>query len=962
MTDEHAHDDVANLHVDQVGDSAARREQLRLLLNHLAILHADADQPIRARDGTPAPSMLYSWNVSLTALGAQLAAQCLLERLQTFESTQLAVYGYTGGPLLSACVLLGNGRYTGLQIREQRKTHYSCRRIEGPADSSRSVVVLDDSLSSGTSMRSAIQALEEDGFRVEGGLVLVNFPFRGGLEWAQALGYRMEAVFDAWTDLNLPEPHYVPGYQQLRAGPYASTSLDDGLHPALLARCVAQHYLGQQGVPPPPACLDQTYDGRGGVWVSFRDRQSDYRLARDGFWHFDPRDSDPCRDVVLATVKTLQTAGNAVSLSMLADLKIAVTFFGPLELIAPRQLDFARYGIVVRSQVWPAKIGGALPNTQVFTSEVEQYRHARVSNAKLGTYEPHDLFRHTVAKYVEPDTTWLHYGAPDGPDAQWTHDATVGVRLTERARQVLEAALAEAPAAGEPIPDAVIPSPISAVAVTLYHSGIVGCSVSWGGSLDACITYATCHALSDPRFVAQRQGLSAADLALTVSILHDREWLGAISPEQAAAKLRRGLDALLVRQEDRRGIFLPVAAVYFNWTKEQLARQLLHKTGIEKRPYTWTTFKTSTWLQSERGVSRIAFGFPERMAIEYDFARCQRDCELLAGYVLNHLGPDGLPEYLQYPLDGQHTRSGTAARVISGLVALAEAGRVFGRSDWLAAAVGGFTHCLKYLEMTSDRCVLALPGQASDHMACCLLLCGIVACDDPGLLHSGIHGLARKMTEMLQPDGRITATPNALGMQQDHDFLPGAVLVAIARYYNATVRQVSVGTLAAHLEWYRRRFRLAHPWGMVGWQSQAWAMMYNLTRDQDQASFVFELVDWALDWQLEKSGAFLTDLWPYGPSFHTAFVAEGVAEAWHLALSLDDGDRARKYRKAWEDAANFLTNLIIYPEDTFCMNDSRRSVGGVRGTLTTSDVRIDYVSHSILALVKGARSLQAYVN
>jgi predicted AAA+ superfamily ATPase len=45
-------------------------------------------------------------------------------------------------PLLSACVLLGGGRYTGLCIREKRKEYGSCRHIEGNVDRTRPVVVL----------------------------------------------------------------------------------------------------------------------------------------------------------------------------------------------------------------------------------------------------------------------------------------------------------------------------------------------------------------------------------------------------------------------------------------------------------------------------------------------------------------------------------------------------------------------------------------------------------------------------------------------------------------------------------------------------------------------------------------------------------------------------------------------------------------------------------------------------
>ena len=105
-----------------------------------------------------------------TTEGLRLAARNLLEALETFGTTQLASYGYTGLPLLSACILEGGGKYSGLSIREKRKAHLTNRRIDGNIDRSKSVVVIDDSLSSGTSLHKAITALEEEGSEVEGTL------------------------------------------------------------------------------------------------------------------------------------------------------------------------------------------------------------------------------------------------------------------------------------------------------------------------------------------------------------------------------------------------------------------------------------------------------------------------------------------------------------------------------------------------------------------------------------------------------------------------------------------------------------------------------------------------------------------------------------------------------------------------------------------------------------------------
>src|SRR5580692_1377019 len=234
------------------------REALRALLREQGILYASATQPIRHRDGAPAPWAFYSWNATLTSQGLRLAALCILERLQGFRATQLATVGYTGMPLLSACILLGEGRYTGLCIREQRKTSVSCRRVEGPLDRSAPVIIIDDSISSGTSLVKAIRAIEDEGAEVEGAIALVQFPHRGGLDWANAAGYRAEAIFDIWSDLGMgrtlarPPPRLV--------APAGTVMAPEGLPPASLARFAAATFLATGSAPQPPHSMDRAHE------------------------------------------------------------------------------------------------------------------------------------------------------------------------------------------------------------------------------------------------------------------------------------------------------------------------------------------------------------------------------------------------------------------------------------------------------------------------------------------------------------------------------------------------------------------------------------------------------------------------------------------------------------------------------------------------------------------------------
>jgi orotate phosphoribosyltransferase len=938
-------------------DASQDREELRRMLLSDGILRADAEQPISGRNGLRVPWMFYSWNCSLTRSGAALMGRCFLDRLRSYQSTQLASYGYTGVPLLMSCLLAGDGRYTGLVIREARKQYGSSRQIEGPADKSKPVVIIDDSLSSGTSLRKGIQSLEEEGFQVEGAVVLVNFPYRGGMEWASALGYRVDAIFDVWEDLGAPRPKFIPGHKRFSAELWAEEKLPEGLHPATAARRTAEFYLTSGLMLNPPRSFDAEYDGRGGVYVSFRERHNDNRLARDGFWHFDPAEADPCRDLVLATVKTLQTCAGKVTLANLADLKIAATFFTSLEKISPAKLDFARYGIVARSRSWETKMGGALPNSQVYTSEIEQYTHARWRNAKIPACEPHDLYRHDIRKCAEPGEYWLPYGFYQDPATHWTSHESIGRLLTERVLAALKAAAAGVEIAGDAVPDGLIPAPVFAIAVTLYRAGVVGCYVTWGDSLDSCLIRAAAKALTDSRFIERRKDTSVEELGISVSVLHDREWLGEIPIDRAAMKLRMGADSMAVQQGARRGILLATVGPHFNWGKDKFANELLRKAGIKGPPYTWSTYQTATWVRSAHGTHKIASGFPERKAVPQTAERWESESTLLANYILRTLRPNGLPEYSYAPVTGERQRLGSPARLVHALAAMEEAGRELQKPAWREAGLRGLTQCLNSLVSHKGRVCLYLESRAPSAMADCQLLMAAAAAGPPQ--PSKVAALAARVKGMFQPDGRITDTPRGLGIASEHDFLPGVALLAVAKYGEKMGENAWFESLAPQLKWYRRRFRLLHPWGMVGWQTQAWAAIHSLTGDPEHADFVFEIADWALDWQHERTGAFISDLSPTGPSFHTGFLAEGIAAAWMLALRLGDGERAARYAHSCKQALQFMNRLIIRPEDTVCMRDPDRAVGGVRGSLITSSVRIDFVSHTLYALIGGLCAMRA---
>lgn len=928
------------------------RERLRLLLKESAFLFSSEGQRLKNGAGGSIQWCFYGWNTLLTHEGALLAGTCLLDRLASFQSTQLAIYGYSGASLLAACIVLGSGRYTGLYIREIRKSHLSGRRIEGPADRSKSVVVIDDSISSGSTLRSAFQALEDDGFSVEGGIVLADFPQRGGVEWATGLGYRLETLFDVWKDLGAPQARGSTVYALPQLLP-SDEKIEDGLDPAQVVRRVASCYLVQRTLLQPPNTLNATYEPLGGVYVSFHEEQTGRRIAYDGFFRvrYDASAS-VASDLIAATIKALSRVENQLSEQSLRSIRVEVRLLGALEPTSIRELDASRYGLIVTSWESETKSWVALPDSPHFQSEVGQYLQA-LTTAQIGRNESHQMYRCTVVKYSDPGTR-----RESSPSLDFAHDRQLTASMLGYIRDLLTALVKGSDLSTVSWTNAPEDTSIRGVGITIYAKDLAGCAVSWSESLMDGLVQATQNAFHDSRYTEQRKLLDPNNASISVVILEDREQLGEMSADRASKNIRLGLESIVARYGQRSAVFLPFVGPHYSWSKEVLAEELLRKAGISSKVAAWSRYRSSSWLGTSEGVFKLEYGFPVRPQVHYDLSRANRDIKLLADYIRKNLGPDQLPEYCNWPASGKSTRWGMASRILLALLALKEAGEFLGDPVISEAADRGYSCCLDSLSVTSAP-MLQLPGRNGSHMADAILLVGIANC--PGTGASGVsakHSLAVEMRALLQPDGRITAYGKALGVDHDHDFMPGAVLLGLAHFLAAAGQTGASIDLTPQLTWYRRRFRLTHPWGLASWHMQAWSALYRLNGEASHRDFVFELADWALDRQLELDGSFLTDLSPEAPSFHTAFVAEGIAEAWSLALDSGDVERAQRYFSSWKAAAEFMTQLIIYPEDTYCMHNPHRSVGGVRGMPTTSEVRIDYVSHTLRALIAGARILE----
>lgn len=962
-------------------------EELLALLLRDGILYRTAEQTVVSRDGTPARWMLESWPVSLSAHGGSLAARCLLKLLEGFEGTQLATYGMTGIPLLQSCILASGGKYTGLVLRKERKGHGSRKLIEGRVRPDEPVVLLDDSVSSGKSSWEAWDRLREAGLRLEGGVCLVRFGYQGGFSFMEGRGFHMAAVYDVWDHLmrNMPDERIPvanpsrrppPGHPSTRRAP-------EDLHPATLARVVMRHWVETREILKPPRRMKPDLETRGGVWVSLRSQQNLHlRYARDGFWRFpeEPARRSAADDVVFAAASTASRLPAESAWKQLEDSGVAVTGFGPLEACGPGQLDNDRYGIVVRSRERIAQMGGALPRMPGITDRWRQFQHARIKNGKLFPHESFELLRHDVFKAIEPGMQWQPTGTPDDGAPDPAEDASLAGPLATWARSWAAHHLGRAPAPGPlaPVVRGGLEPSLDSVYVTVYRAGrLCGCMgsvVREGRGLDRVVPALVEAALQDPRFAPRDDD---GRLAVSVSLLTRPLRLGHFSPDEVMERVRLGQQALMAVQGEKAGLLLPFVAAQHDHSRGAFARDVLRKAGIDGGQVVWHRFDCSTWIDDGTPPARKLLGaFPARRA-PVPVPRRRRELtdrlRSLADYLIFHQRGDGdcyltyrpLTHHLEHKLDLPRLAHGTwvlarAARILD-VPVYEEAARARlafldqsryedeGGRTWLGRGRGASAHDSKTPSGIAELAFTALAHLELDGDACAAEVTPVVD----------------SLWQAIDRHGRFRTHKNVEhDVDAFQDYTPGQALLALGRFLGPPLTDldedralgvVRAWSVARHRSRYHRHF------GQVCFWPQAALVWDELVPDDENAASTFALLDWVLGYQADQgrhAGAFYNDHQADTPGFTTALYVEGLAAGSQLAARRGERARAARYREAAAAAVPFLDGLVLTDEEAAVLPNPALARGGVRPSHLGSAVRIDFVAHTLAALL-GVQELLA---
>ena len=221
------------------------------------------------------------------------------------------------------------------------------------------------------------------------------------------------------------------------------------------------------------------------------------------------------------------------------------------------------------------------------------------------------------------------------------------------------------------------------------------------------------------------------------------------------------------------------------------------------------------------------------------------------------------------------------------------------------------------------------------------------------------RGLADVLWSSINRHGRIATHFTAEQVEESYqDYLPGQVLLALAAATREGLTEVDEPALERAFRYYRHRFRYRRNFGQVSWLMQAFSTWWQLRHDPRFAAMVFEIGDWVLKYQQQKTGAFLSEDQPEAPGYTSAIYLEGIAAALKLAEELDPVRHAR-YRAACIQGLRFLYRITIHPSHASVLPNTDYAVGGLRMCLDSSFVRVDFVQHALSCVLECSSSSTA---
>ncbi len=312
-----------------------------------------------------------------------------------------------------------------------------------------------------------------------------------------------------------------------------------------------------------------------------------------------------------------------------------------------------------------------------------------------------------------------------------------------------------------------------------------------------------------------------------------------------------------------------------------------------------------------------------------------------------------LSEYIYYPSDDTYSFDNNHVRQLASLWALTELQKFYHKDSLDVLINTTFHYYLDFIKNEGDYSYLLIDDSAklANNAFIILSLLNVPSFNEQEtLLEKFAEGIMSLQNENGSYNTYFFSEKNT-GI----DFYPGEAMLSLMKLYRYNKNETLLQSVQKGFYHYRDYWINNKNTAFIPWHTQTYALLFEETKDMQVAEFIFEMNDWVIDNYQVKESSYLDEIggFPrYYPTFSTSVYLEGINDAYNVAIQVNDTFHIQKYKESIIQGSRFILQIQITEENSFYMENKNRSIGGYKKSLTSNEIRVDNVQHSVLALMK----------
>ncbi|MBI2650017.1 AMMECR1 domain-containing protein [Candidatus Woesearchaeota archaeon] len=505
--------------------------------------------------------------------------------------------------------------------------------------------------------------------------------------------------------------------------------------------------------------------------------------------------------------------------------------------------------------------------------------------------------------------------------------------------------------------------------VSLYSNGRI--RGSWSAqrtNLADSVIDATINALNDERFEKINSNDYLKQIDILITIIKNITKLADKDVVYLSETIGTGLEGIQINVNDTYFTLIPSLAVQQDWNAIEILQNLCVQTKMQlncwrDKDAELYKYNTLSFIGTENKSFDTYRGSPLIKQGSINKDKIYKSIISASNWQLSVQKNDGAYEYFFNPTNGYYSKKNNIIRQALAAYSMAKAYQSTGDKDYLDSAERNINFILTHLREENNIAYLQFDN-ISNLGSAAVALIAMLELPNYRKYDREINLLSNLLLSMQREDGSFITYYNS-NQPDDFDFYPGEAMLALVRLYEKTGDKRYLKAVEKAFPFYKGYFDRTKHEAFVMWQISTFYETYEITKKQEYADFVFEMADWIMNQQYDEKntpysdflGGFSDFLGGFGgnggmPTLSSAVYADGIADAYTLAKIVNDRNKVKKYGKSLRLASRFILQLQFDDVNTYYVPNPEKAIGAIRESLISNNLRIDYTSHSVLALLK----------